>query len=138
LTSGSSKGIQDPLNTTATTNNLTMNVKGEMQIMTSSTQHNEGGGDNSSSRFDKNRVSGKNVVLFNNRPVKDGEVPSNGDYLGGNNKTSNDDNDFRSAGDDRDGRGDNGRKAGWEEDNSGRSNGKNIFELDNNDGAEGG
>jgi hypothetical protein len=37
--------------------------------------------------------------------------------LGGNDKTSNNNNNGGSAGDDRDGRGDNGRKAGWEEDN---------------------
>jgi hypothetical protein len=44
----------------------------------------------------------------------------------------------RSAGDDKDRKGDNGRKAGWEEYNSGRSDGENSFELYNNDGAEGG
>jgi hypothetical protein len=49
--SGGSKGIQDPLNTTATTTDLTMNVKGEMQMMTSLTPREEGGGDKSSSRF---------------------------------------------------------------------------------------
>ncbi len=58
--------------------------------------------------------------------------------MGSNNKTSNNNGDGKSAGDDWDGRGHNGRKTGWEEDNSRRSNGKNKFELDNNDGAEGG
>ncbi len=67
------------------------------------------------------------MVLFNGRLVEDGEVPSNGDDLGSNNKMSNNDDDVRSAGDDWDGRRDNGRKAGWEEDKSGRSNGKNKF-----------
>ena len=137
MTSGGGKGIQDPLNSTATTPNLTMNSKGKMQMMTSSTLREERGGDDSSSRFTKNRVTGKNVVLFNDRPVKDAEVPSNGDNLGGNDKMSNNDDNGRSAGDDWDGRGDNGRKAEWEEDNSRRSNGKSKIELDNNDGAEG-
>jgi hypothetical protein len=50
----------------------------------------------------KNRVTGKNVVLFNNRPVKDGEVPSNGDDLSGNDKMSNNDDNSGSAGDDWD------------------------------------
>jgi hypothetical protein len=86
----------------------------------------------------KNRVTGKDVVVFNNGPVKDGEVLSDGDNLSGNDEPSNDDNNGRSAGDDRDGRGDNGRKAGWDGDYSGRSNGKNKFKLDNDDGAEGG
>ncbi len=95
-----------------------------------------GRGDDSSWRVNKNGVTGKNVVLFNDRQVEDGEVPSNKDDLGRNNKTSNDDDNGGSAGDDRDGKGDNGRKVEWEEDNSRRSNGKNEFELDNNDGAE--
>ncbi len=46
--SGGGEGIQDPLNATTTTTNLTMNVKGKMQMMTSSTPQEEGGGDNSS------------------------------------------------------------------------------------------
>ncbi len=138
MTSGGGKGIQNLLNTTTTTTNLAMSNKGKTQIMTSSMPQEEGGGDNISSRFNKNGVTGKNVVMFNNRPVKDGEVPSNGDYLGGNNKTSNNDGNSGSAGDDMDGRGDNWRKAGWEEDNSRRSNGENKFELDTDEGAEGG
>jgi hypothetical protein len=138
LTSGGGKGTQDLLNTTATTTNLIMNIKGKMQMMTSSTPQEEGGGDDSLSRFKKNKVTGKNVVLFNNRPVEDGEVPSNGDNLCGNDEKSNDVDNVGSAGDDRDGRGDNGRKAGWEEDNSRRSNGKEEFELDDNDYAKGG
>ncbi len=83
MTSGGGKGIQDPLNSTATTPNLTMNSKGKMQMMTSSTPREEGGGDDSSFRFNKSRVTSKVVVLFNNRLVKDGEVLSDGDYLGG-------------------------------------------------------
>jgi hypothetical protein len=47
LTSSGGKGIQDLLNTTATTTNLRINVKGEMQMMTSSMPQEEGGGDNS-------------------------------------------------------------------------------------------
>jgi hypothetical protein len=80
-------------------------------------------------------------VLFNDRPFKDGEVPSNGEDLSGNDKMSkdsNDDNKGGSGGGGRDGRGNNGRKAEWEEDNSRRGNGENKFELDENDGAEGG
>ena len=79
MTTSGGKRIQDLLNTTATTTNLMMNIKGKTQMMTSSTPWEEGGGNNSSSRFNKNGVIGKNVVLFNNRTVKDGEVPSNGD-----------------------------------------------------------
>jgi hypothetical protein len=89
-----------------------MKVKGKMQMMTSSMLQEEGGGENRSSRFNINGVTGKNVVLFNNRMVKDGKVPGNGDNLGSNDKTRNNDDDGRSAGDDRDGRGDNERKAG--------------------------
>ena len=51
LMSGSSKGIRDLLNTTATTTNLIINVKGKMRMMTSSMPREEGGGDDSSSRF---------------------------------------------------------------------------------------
>jgi hypothetical protein len=81
-------------------------------MMTSSTPQEEGGRDDNSSRFNKNGVTGKNVVLFNDRPVEDGEVPSNGDNVGGSDKTSNNDSDGGCAKNDRDGRGDNGRKAG--------------------------
>ncbi len=112
MTYGGGKGIQDPLNTIATTPNLMMKVKGKMQMMISSMPQKEGGGDDSSLRFNKNGIIGKNVVLFNNRPVKDGEVPSNGDNLGSNDKTSNNDNDDRSAGDDWDGRGTLGGRLG--------------------------
>ncbi len=51
MTSGGGKGIQNLLNTTATTTNLTMNVKDKMQIMTSSMLQEEGQGDDSSWRF---------------------------------------------------------------------------------------
>jgi hypothetical protein len=68
-------------------------------MMTSSTPQEKGGGDNSLSRFNKNGVISKNVVLFNNRPVKDGEVQSNGDNLGGNDEKSNDDINGGCAGD---------------------------------------
>ncbi len=47
LTSSSGKGIQDPLNTTATITDLMMNAKGKTQMMTSLTLREEGGGDNS-------------------------------------------------------------------------------------------
>ncbi len=119
LTFGGGKGIRDPLNTTASTTNLIMNNKGKTRMMTSSTPREEGEGDDSSFRFNQTGVTGKNVVLFNNRPDKDGEVPSNGDNLGGNDELSNNDIFGRSAGDERDGRGDDGRKTGWEEDYSG-------------------
>ncbi len=49
--SGGSKGIQDLLNTTPTTPNLTMNIKAEMQMMILSTPDKEGGEDKNSSRF---------------------------------------------------------------------------------------
>jgi hypothetical protein len=137
LTSGGGEGIRDPLNTTTSTTNLIMNNKGKTQMMTSSTPWEEGEGDDSSFRFNQTGVTSKNVVLFNNRLDKDGEVLSNGDNLGGNDKMSNDDDNGGSAGDDKDGRGDNGRMAGWEENNSARSNGENRFELNVNDGAEG-
>ncbi len=51
LMSGNGEGIQDLLNTTVATTNPTMNIKGEMQIMTSSSPREEGEGHNISSRF---------------------------------------------------------------------------------------
>jgi hypothetical protein len=49
-----------------------MNVKGKTGVMTSSMPWEETRGDDSSSRFNINGVTVKNVVLFNNRPVEDG------------------------------------------------------------------
>ncbi|KAL3817162.1 hypothetical protein ACHAXA_006162 [Cyclostephanos tholiformis] len=85
--------------------------------------------------------AGKNVVLFNDRPFEDGEVPSDGDDLSGNDETSDDsdDDDGGSDGGGKDGRGDGGMRAGWEEDDSESSDGENEFMLDDDDdGEEGG
>ncbi len=37
-----------------------------------------------------NKYAGKNLVQFNDRPLKDGEVLSNGEFLSGDNKMSKD------------------------------------------------
>ncbi len=61
-----------------------------------------------------NKYASKNMVLFNNRPFEDGEVPSNTEDLSGDkmSKDSNNDDNGRSGGGGTNGREDNGRKAG--------------------------
>jgi hypothetical protein len=61
-----------------------------------------------------NKYAGKNMVRFNDRPFKDGEVPSNGEDLSGNDKMSkdsdDDDDDGGCGGGVREKRGDNAKQ----------------------------
>ena len=85
--------------------------------------------------------AGKGVVLFNDRPFEDMEVPSDGDDLSGNDETSvSDDSSDDDGGDDDDGGGGGRRRGGgagkgWEDDDSG-DEGEREFELE--DKTEGG